>query len=346
MALQSQPSGLRFRGSARLVHKPSDVDETYLTRREVEEVSLPNWVRENRATRVTVLEQQHQVVDAPAPGTLTSALGTIAAYSLADESWDWPPTAVSTPQMAFDRGHQFLGATLDVNEYSLLRWATFAPAAGLHVWKVEPASKDQEKAALIEVQQLPSYRARQAEYRVFAARVEAVASQVNKLRSQDPKARERLEWFKSEALPETWELSKVRGAWVIGGVWAPNILVAFFEQGDAQVVPTRGGSGAERAEIRFEGTIVAVWALAEKLELLGEVAPRQGSGEGLSHFQIHGALGSESGLPALLFTADGVTGSLRPVGGRYAFDDEHTLRVSVPHAAATERTGGPQPQRD
>jgi hypothetical protein len=102
------------------------------------------------------------------------------------------------------------------------------------------------------------------------------------------------------------------------------------------VIPTRGGNGDDREELRFDGTIVAVWALAETPELLGEFAPQQGSAEGISHFTIHGAISSQSGLPALLFTADGVTGSLRPVNGRYAIDDKHTLRVSVPKAAAAK----------
>jgi hypothetical protein len=189
LALQSNLNDIKFRGPAILVHEPSDVDETYLARREVDEMSLPTWVRENRANRVALLEQPSPATDVPVPGKLTSTLGTIGAYGLADESWTWSPRDARTPQTVFDKGHQFLGATLDVNEHSLLRWATFAPAAELHVWKVEQGSKEQEAVALVEVRKLASYRARHAEYRAFAASVETVASQVNKLRSKDPKAR-------------------------------------------------------------------------------------------------------------------------------------------------------------
>ena len=327
MTLRSGLDGIRSRGSVALVRRPNDFDETYLSRRELDDRSLPAWIREGQNARVALFADPKDVRDLPFPGRFTSTVKAVAAYGLADESWHFSGTDSTSAQLTFAKGSQFVGALLDLEEYSPFRWGTFASPAELRAWEIQRAPKELETAALREVRSLASYRARQEEFRNFSVQVIHAAAKADELRARDPKARDRLSWFHPPAIPETWELSSVKAIWHVTGPLAPSILVAYFDLGASLDVPGRDGAADGRKELLFDGSIVVVWSFSDKFEsVLGEIVPSQGSSRGISNFTLHGGIGTATSLPALLFTAAGVTGALQPNHAQYAIDEEHALR--------------------
>lgn len=330
MALRNGLDGIRARGRVALVRKPDDFDETYLARREVDEASLPAWIRESRNAHVTVLADKWRGArEVRRPEMSTSTVKAVAAFGLADESFPSSKTDAIAAREAIEKGFRFVGALLEVEKYSFLQWGTFTSPSELRAWETEGAPKELETAALREVRGLASYRTRQEEYRAFLAQIDAIAEKVETRRAKDAKARERPSWFEPRALPKTWEISSVKGIWTVTGPCAPGIVVVHFDEGAAEDVPERDGAGDDSTRIVFDGTITVVWSFSEgKLgAVLGEIIQPQGFERSVWNFDLRGAISTPASLPALLFTGQGVTGALQPVGGQYKVDEEHILRT-------------------
>jgi hypothetical protein len=325
MALRSSLAGVRLRGPSALLHRPDDFDDTYFARRGLVEASVPASMRVLRNARVSLFGIPEDFrIDETEP---TSTVKAIAAFSLAYR-WIFDGPDSSMARQVFDKGQPYVGALLDVDDYSAFRWGSFTPWSELFPWEVRPASKELAAAAVREVRSLASYRARQEQYRAYEARLSNIVTRVAELRARSPKARERLSWFTFQPPLDPWDLSSVERIWEVSGPLAPRLLVAYFDEGMTIVVPDRNGLGDGQEDLVFDGGLVVIWSLGTELEsVLGEIAPAQGDKREIPNFTLRSAVGSATSLPALLFTAAGVTGALQPTQGRYTIDEEHAIRI-------------------
>ena len=296
---------VELRGPGSVVQAPNEGNDSYLVRRAVTPRSLPASLRDLPGRSLTMLR--------PDGTTCTTRVGPTFAYAWimplsTSSAWD-RLSGGALVRNTFERGTRFLGAET-AEEQCNRGWATFEPATSIRLLAVTTASAPLRSKALSELQRLPAFASRQAEYVTFKQDQE----RIRRLRiagkqkvPEDPRLRD--EWI-ALAGGET-------KAWVVKGSGLPALLVAYIRRTPIGPVILEPNSKGEYHN--FLASLVAVWRLEEgpppKLELLG---PPDGGGTRFE-FVLEGAASGGTGSPELLYSGNTGSGTLVPTEGRYDF---------------------------